>query len=286
LLGQALMREARRRGRPAVGWSRREGAGPDLATVDALWPHLAPLSPSLVINAAAITDLGACERDPAAAHALHARLPGLLARCGVEHGLRWVQVSSDHWYRGEHNRRHSEAEPVELLNAYARSKYAGEEQALGDPACLVLRTNIVGWRGWPGQPSFAEWVLQALHSGQPFDGYTDVWASSIEVGQFAAALFELADAGARGRLNLAARTSHSKAEFINALAQALGLDATALRTLPRPAALPGSGPLRANAMGLDVTRAEQLLGRLLPTLTEVVQALALTLPEKARHATA
>jgi dTDP-4-dehydrorhamnose reductase len=294
LLGQALLREAARRGRTSWGWSRRAGPGIDLAALDDLWPLLAPLSPSLVINAAANTDLAACERDPAGAHALHARLPGLLARCGREHGLRWVQVSTDHLYAGDANVRHTEDEPVQLLNAYARSKHAGEAQALADPAALVLRTNIVGWRGWPGQPNFAEWVLQALQRGEPFDAYTDVWASSLEVGQFAQALFDLADAGpdagARGRLNVAARTSHSKAEFIQALAAALGLDAAALRPVPRPPAQAGSGPLRASAMGLDVTRAEQLLGRPLPALDAVVQALARTLPthpilsKEARHA--
>jgi dTDP-4-dehydrorhamnose reductase len=165
-------------------------------------------------------------------------------------------------------------------NVYARSKRAGEERALADPDCLVLRTNIVGFRGRAGEPTFVEWALASLARGEPFDVYTDVWASSIEVHQFARALFDLVELGATGLVNLAARESVSKADFIEALARASGHDPRLLRRVPRPVA---SDPTRANAMGLDVGRAESLLGRPLPEADEVIAAIA-TSPQMPRLA--
>lgn len=274
LLGQALMQTLAQRGRPAVGLSRRSGV--DLAALSspqALAAVLDPLEPALVINAAAITDLEWCEQHPSAASDLHERLPGLLAawsRCQL---VPWVQVSTDHYFRDSENRLHDEFAPVLLLNHYARSKHAGEALALACPQALVLRTNIVGRRGWPDKPSFAEWVVNSLRSGQGFAGYTDAWASSMTALQCAQGLLDLSDQRVKGLLNLASRESISKALFVETLAAALGLDAGAVRRQPRPAAAP-SGVLRANALGLDVSRAQALLGRRLPSAAQVATALA------------
>lgn len=277
LLGQALMRELNRRGTKAVGLSR--GTGVDLARVAQLGSVLDAHAPTLVINAAANTQLEHCEREPEAAWALHARLPGLLAQWAAGTGVPWIQVSTDHYFRGEENLLHDEHAPVTLLNEYARSKHAGEAAALTSPLALVARTNIVGRRGWPGLPSFAEWAVGALRSGQPFAGYTDAWASSLDAGQCAAALLDLADRGARGLLNVASRESISKARFIGELAQALRIDGSHMQAQQRPR----TGLARANALGLDVRKAEALLGRKLPRSHEVAAALAVAFKEERDH---
>jgi len=278
LLGQALMRELARRGRHAVGLSRREGLDlTALSSPQALAQTLRPHTPSLVVNAAAMTQLQACEQQPEQACALHARLPALLAAWSRDSGVPWVQVSTDHYYVGPENRLHDEAAPVLLLNQYARSKHAGEVIALQSPQALVLRTNIVGRRGWAGQPNFAEWALATLQGGQPFAGYTDSWSSSMEAGQCAAALLDLVDGGARGLFNVACRDSSSKADFIDDLARAMGLGNAALQRQPRPA----GGLPRANALGLDVRRAERRLGRSLPSAHQVTSALAAVFKESA-----
>jgi dTDP-4-dehydrorhamnose reductase len=269
LLGQALMQEARRQGWQAMGLSR--GSGVDLAHAASLAAVLDPLRPAMVINAAANTKLESCEQHPREAHALHVRLPALLASWCCSHRVPWVQVSTDHYYCGPRNELHAESAPVWLCNEYARSKYVGESLAAASELCLVLRTNIVGFRRWAGQPTFVEWAIAALRGSEPFTAYDDVWASSIEVGQFAQALFEMVDRGAHGIYNLAAREASSKADFIAALAAALGLDARHCRVAHRPAQ---TEPMRANALGLDVGRAEAVLGRLLPTAAEVIAALA------------
>jgi dTDP-4-dehydrorhamnose reductase len=280
MLGQALLREAARRGRPCVGLSRRGGV--DLARVPSIDEVLDPLQPALLVNAAAMTNLEECESRPDDAYMINARLPGLLAAWCSRHSVPWVQVSTDHYHAGTQNTLHDEAAPLQLLNQYARGKFAGETFAARSAWSLILRTNLVGFRGWPGRPTFVEWAIAALQKSQPFTTYEDVWASSIEVGQFAQALFDLADVGARGLVNLAARESVSKASFILALARAFDLDARCCRIRQRPTQ---GQPPRANTMGLVVTRAEALLGRRLPTTTAVMEALALAFNER-EHAQA
>ena len=268
LLGQALVRECAARGWAAIGISRTTGV--DLASVADLEPLLSPYHPALVVNAAAMTRLQDNESQADRAYALHAGLPAKLTAWSAKSGVPWVQVSTDHYFSGSSNTLHDEAAPVRLLNTYARSKHAGEQAALTSPLALVLRTNIVGFRGWVDEPSFVEWALQALRGTQAFTLYDDVWTSSLTARQFAAALFDLQATHARGLWNLAAREAASKAEFVLALARACCLSAAHAHIAHRS---PHSQPPRANAMGLDVRRAEALLQRRLPGTQEVIAAL-------------
>jgi dTDP-4-dehydrorhamnose reductase len=282
LLGQALVRKCREQERPVIGLSRAGGvnfSGPidknDLHAV--LDVH----QPALVINAVAMTDLPACEKNPWQARTLNAHLPGALAAWSRASGTPWIQVSTDHYFSGSENALHDEEFPVDPPNEYARSKLLGETLALESEHALVVRTNIVGKRGWSGYPTFAEWVIECLRDGTPIPAYSDSWASSVEVGQFSGLLLALADIGTRGLVNLAAAESISKADFIRYLAIASGYPTTRIYPQPRPLNSPGS-LRRANALGLDTRRASKLLqplGLQLPCATEVALALALEFRE-------
>ena len=276
MLGQALVREAALRRIPCSGFARGAAGSHaiDLTDDRALARVLHDVPGQVIVNAAALTDLEACERDPARASAINTRLPGELAAHCQRSGRTLVHISTDHYHTGNVNLLHDEAGEVELLNHYARSKFAGETRAAECSSSLIVRTNIVGLRGWPGRPTFVEWALDALSQGRPFTAFEDVYTSSIDVGQFSVALFDLIAQSATGLLNLAARDAVSKATFIRALAQALGLDHRHCQSGSH-AARPGVP--RANTLGLDVRRAETLLQRRLPDHAAVVAALALKL---------
>ncbi len=63
-----------------------------------------------------------------------------------------MQISTDHYFCGQGDLKHDESAPVTLLNEYARTKYAGEAFALTNPEACVIRTNVVGFRGWEVRP--------------------------------------------------------------------------------------------------------------------------------------
>jgi dTDP-4-dehydrorhamnose reductase len=277
LLGQALVRTCRKLERPVIGLSRADGMNfsGQIGQSD-LHAVLDGCKPALVINAVAMTDLAACEKSPTQAKTLNAHLPGALAAWSRATRTPWIQVSTDHYFSGSENALHDEKFPVDPPNEYARSKLLGETLALESEHALVIRTNIVGRRGWPGRPTFAEWVNECLRGGTAIAAYSDSWASSMEVGQCSRLLLALADIGARGLFNLGATQSISKAEFIRHLAVAAGHPTTGIHTQPRPLNPPGS-LRRANALGLDIRRASKLLrplGLHLPCATDVASALA------------
>jgi dTDP-4-dehydrorhamnose reductase len=271
MLGQALSVEGRRRGYKILGLARSgTDINVDVADRDELAAVLVKSCPDIVINCAATTSVDGCERDPGRAYLINARSVSVLSETAAKVGSYLIQISTDHYYSGHGAVLHSETAPVTLFNEYARTKYAGERFALTNPGALVVRTNIVGLRGRPGQPTFVEWVIQTLQQGLPMTLFDDYLTSSIDVLQFSTALYDLLPARPGGVLNIAARQVSSKREFVEALAKRLSLptlqcEIGSVRSLP--------GAPRAESLGLDVSKAEQLLARLLPDLPLVVESL-------------
>jgi dTDP-4-dehydrorhamnose reductase len=276
MLGAAWMRAANVRGLSAVGVARSNADfSIDLCDDMATACVLDEVEPSVVINCAAMTDVQACERDVGKAYATNARAVRTLAQHCQMRGIYLVQVSTDHFFTGDGAAKHDESVPVRLVNEYARAKFAAEGFALTCPGSLVLRTNVVGFRGW-ARPTFVEWAMRALDGGETIPLFDDVFTSSIDVGSFVSAALDLIARRASGLLNLASSEVSSKRAFIETLARAFGLSLAAT-TGGSVASM--AGARRAESCGLDVLKAERLLGYRLPGLSEVVDAL------KAEHAT-
>lgn len=278
MLGQALLPLAKSTGWEVFGLARQEADYcVDIEDVLALWRCLDELQPGVIINAAAITDLNRCESNPGLAYLVNARPVSVFAEYSRQHAAKLVQISTDHFFSGDGDALHDELARVLLLNEYACSKYCAEAFALTAPGSLVVRTNIVGLRGWAGKPTFVEWLLEAFREHQKVTLFDDYFTSSIDVGSFSDALLALISLPLSGVVNLAAHGSFSKLDFALALANRLGFDdlsfvKDSVRSL--------SGPARAQSLGLNVTKAEKMLGRKLPSLNEVVSVLAQTIQGK------
>lgn len=265
LVGQAITADAKSRSYDVVT-AARTGADIHLdVSIDrSLEDVVSSVAPDIIINCAALASIDACEEDPRLAYRVNAQPLAVLAGWSRSENRPFVQVSTDHFFIEGGSRKHSEQEPVTLVNEYARTKHAGEDFALTAPLALVLRTNIVGIRGWKA-PTFAEWAISCIEQGEPMTLFEDTFVSSIDVRAFARAALDLVEHGASGLLNLASREVFTKGEFIRALAQSLG----------KPLIEPKSGsvkdlqPPRASSLGLDVTAAEQRLGYRLPDMQTV-----------------
>lgn len=276
LLGQAVTAEVRRRNWLLVT-AARSGADRmvDIADAAALDACLEEIRPDLLFNCAALTDFTNCEVDPGLAYRVNARPLACMARWSQQTSGRLVHVSTDHYFVAGGATPHREDDKVELVNEYARSKYAAEAFALTAPRALVLRTSIVGIRGWE-RPTLAEWAIQSVLDNAPVGLFKDAYTSSIDVGRFARAAIDIALGPASGLFNLAASEVYSKAQFVQEIANQLGrrLDNAILTQLT------AQRPLRAGSLGLDVTRAQGLLKYSLPGLSLVVAAV---LEEHARR---
>lgn len=279
LLGQAVATEARIGGLDLLE-AARSGAGVTAVDISAeaqLSALLVDTSPDVVFNCAALTDIEQCEDDPGRAFAINARPLATLAAWSHSTDRVLVHVSTDHFFTEGGRRAHREDDPITLCNEYARSKFAGEDFALAADKALVLRTSIVGMRGWP-KPTFAEWAIQSILGRRPMTLFEDAYTSTIDVRAFARAALDLVKKQAAGLLNLGASEVYTKAEFIRELARKLGRSLESSTT----GSVADLKPKRAPSVGLDVSRAEQLLGYQLPRMEQVAEAVVRQFRERER----
>ena len=139
-----------------VGWELRRALAPlgpvraleraeaDLADADALSRVVRETEPSLIVNAAAYTAVDRAEKEEALARAVNADAPGLLADEAKRLGIALVHYSTDYVFDGAGGSPATESDPTAPLNAYGRTKLAGEA-AIQESGCahLILRTSWV-----------------------------------------------------------------------------------------------------------------------------------------------
>lgn len=100
--------------------------------------------PRLVINTAAYTAVDAAETDEATAFAVNAVAPRLLAVEAKKLGALLVHFSTDYVFDGSKKAPYVETDPPNPLNAYGRTKLAGERSIRDSGAAhLIFRTSWV-----------------------------------------------------------------------------------------------------------------------------------------------
>jgi dTDP-4-dehydrorhamnose reductase len=271
LLGQALLKEIKLRNLSVVGVAR-SGADVnfDISDDNAVIAFIRNNKFFTIINTCAIVDYRLCEEDKKLAYLVNARPSSILTNLAKETNAYYIFISTDGYYNGDRGLKHKESDGILLLNEYTRTKYCGEFFTLTNPDSLVIRTNIVGFKGRQNQPTFVEWVIDSLKNNIPMTLFNDYYTSSISVTQFSKVLCDLIQKKPSGIINLASSQVSTKAQFIQKLAEKFDfrLNNTKIGSVNMI-----NGPKRADSSGLDVSRAEKILGYSLPNLEEVIAQL-------------
>lgn len=98
--------------------------------------------PDLILNTAAFTAVDRAESDTQAAERGNALPPGLLGSAAARVGAKVIHFSTDHVFDGESSVPYEEDAPTNPINAYGRSKLAGENALLESGARhLIIRTQ-------------------------------------------------------------------------------------------------------------------------------------------------
>ena len=101
-------------------------------------------APDLIVNAAAYTAVDNAETDEAAAFAVNAQAPGVMAQEAKSLGALLVHYSTDYVFDGAKNSPYCEGDPPNPQNAYGRTKLAGELAIAESGAShLIFRTEWV-----------------------------------------------------------------------------------------------------------------------------------------------
>jgi len=102
------------------------------------------IKPGAVINACAFTDVDGAETREAEANTLNAKVPGLMATACQSATIPFIHISTDYVFDGTKSEAYTPNDRRNPLNAYGRSKAAGERAVMdAGGQSLILRTSWV-----------------------------------------------------------------------------------------------------------------------------------------------
>ncbi|MDB5049969.1 MAG: rfbD [Fibrobacteres bacterium] len=177
-------------------------------------------APDWIFNAAAITDVDLCEREPALAALINRDTVGWMAATGIP----VVHVSTDYVFDGEAGP-YLEDAPTRPLSVYGATKLESEKLVLEQsPRSLIARTMTLWGRGKGGKTSFVDFVRTSLQAGKTVRIVTDQWGNATLAEDLAMGIWKLVTGGHSGVYHVAGSEWNSRFQWAESIADHYGLD--------------------------------------------------------------
>lgn len=135
----------------------------DLGDVGAIQALLTAAGPSLVINAAAYTDVDGCESNEELAGRVNGDGPRFVADWCQEHDATLVHIGTDFVFDGTASEPYRPEDRANPISAYGRSKWRGEV-GVRESGCrhLIVRTS---WMFGPSGRNFVDRIIEKASDG-------------------------------------------------------------------------------------------------------------------------
>jgi dTDP-4-dehydrorhamnose reductase len=226
----------------------------DLAKARDIQKIIRDLQPALVVNAAAYTSVDQAEKDEAAARAINADAPAIMAEEAKKIRASLIHYSTDYVFDGTNRSPYQETDLPHPLNVYGATKLAGEEaiKSIGG-SYLILRTSwVYGTRG----RNFLVTILRFATQREELRIVRDQWGaptSSVEIAKGTAKIVErmiaerreIAFSGVSGIYHMTAGGVTTWHEFAEAILEEA---AKASPSLPWLSSVTGSLPRKVQSV--------------------------------------
>ena len=170
-LGAALMGEYREK-YDLAGFNHGQL---DLANLDEVRKKLGAMNFDVVINAAAFTNVDACETERDRAFLINAEAPGVLAEICRTKDAKLIHFSTDYVFDGLKRAPYTEEDQANPISLYGESKLAGERNVIAsENGHLVVR---VSWVFGPDRPSFVDAMIKRAQQEEKIDAVSDKFST-------------------------------------------------------------------------------------------------------------
>ncbi len=176
-------------------------------------------APDVLLNAAAMTGVDACERNPDLAFNVNARaLEHLVSFCERYHvGL--IHISSDYLFDRDEPTPIPETAQPNPVNVYGKSKLKGEQII---HTCALTNNYLIVRTSWVFSRiggNFLTWVLDMLQQGKEISCVTDQIGCPTSASSLIRAIHRLWESGVRGWVHFCNQPPASRFEEARTLAQ-------------------------------------------------------------------
>jgi dTDP-4-dehydrorhamnose reductase len=222
----------------------------DITDRDAMLTLAREFRPDLVLNAAAMTDVDGCARNPALAYRVNGMGAQNLALAAAGVGAEFMQISTNEVFDGETTEPYHEWATRRPINAYGRAKLAGEWYA----ERLLTRFYIVrtAWLYAAQGRNFPHRIIELADERGALKVVTDEVGNPTYVVDLAEAIIRLLATHAYGVYHLVNEGAASRHDFATALLASSGREGVPVEPITsgafkRASRPPAYAPLANNA---------------------------------------
>lgn len=187
--------------------------------------------PTIVINAAAMTNVDKCETEHKSAWEANVTLVEYIARMCKITDAHLIHFSTDYIFDGAKGP-YSENDIPNPISYYGKTKLASENACKAATVShTIIRTNVVyGFSAYYSK-DFVEWTLSNLEEGKPFGVVTDQISNPTLTDDIALAVIKIIRKKREGTFNIGGADWLSRFDFARAIATVFHLDDTLIKPI-------------------------------------------------------
>jgi len=219
---------------------------------------------SIVINCAAKINLNYCEKNFKSALKINFHLPRFLAQMSELNKFKFVQISTDHIYKGKINKSNKEYDELSAINNYSKSKIMAEKSIKNIKKNLIIRTNFTGKKSF-NKPSFTDWLYRAIKKKESIGLFNDMFTSTIDIKNCAKYIVDLSIAKSSGVYNLGTRDFISKEKFAIKFAKKINS-----KIIYKSIKTEKKKLKRGKNLGLNIKKIEKKLNLNMPSSNQII----------------
>lgn len=183
------------------------------------------VNPEVVVHAAALTDVDACEINKELAWKINVEGTRNVAEASKVCHAFLIYISTDYVFNGEKGS-YTETDIPAPINYYGFTKQKAEElvQNLMDKYCIARASVIYGATPAAGKINFALWLLNKLRQKEVVKIVVDQWNSPTLNTNLARMILEVIQRGITGVYHLSGATRINRYDFAKSIALAFNMD--------------------------------------------------------------
>jgi dTDP-4-dehydrorhamnose reductase len=240
----------------------------DLSDPDKTAQMMDEIRPEVLVHCTAMANVDACESQFELAQRINAEVPGQLAAICKHMGTYMVHISTDAVFDGTKGP-YSEEDKPNPINAYAKTKLAGEEEVLkNNEDASILRVNFFGW-SVTGKRSLAEFFANSFKAGKQVNGFTDVEFCPMMVNDLVDVIEAVIEKKLKGLYHAVGKDSLSKYDFGLKIARKFGYDESLIE--PKSWKDGNLTAVRSPDLRLNTAKLAKSLGVVLPGVNEGIE---------------
>lgn len=176
---------------PGVEYIPIDIAEADITVAENIAAFVTKISPDIVINCAAFTDVDGCETKKEIAFAVNGSGAGNVAAAAAAVGAPVIHISTDYVFDGSSSTPYVETDPVNPMGVYGASKLEGERAvAAANSRHYILRT---AWLYGAGGKNFVDTIAKFAQEREELSVVSDQVGSPTYTMHLASAIKTVAD---------------------------------------------------------------------------------------------